>query len=231
MTIMEEAETARLARFAGDFGSSARAAFPDAPRIDAKRLLDIFGAGFGLVLCAPVMLVVYLLLSLAGRPIFAQRRVGRDGETFLCLKFRTMVKDADRALAEHLRRNPRAKEEWARTYKLADDPRVTRFGRFLRKSSLDELPQLFNVLKGDMSLVGPRPIVPAETVRYARRIQSYHQCRPGITGLWQVNGRNLTSYRRRVALDSLYARRNSVGLDLFILLKTIHVVIAGRGAC
>jgi len=228
---MEEAQTRELTGFSGDFSARPGAGFAGALRIDVKRLLDIFGACAGLILCAPVMLIIYLCLSAAGQPIFAQRRVGRDGETFLCLKFRTMVKDADRALADHLQRNPRAKEEWARAYKLADDPRITRFGRFLRKSSLDELPQLFNVLKGDMSLVGPRPIVPAETVRYARRIEAYHKCRPGITGLWQVNGRNLTSYRKRVALDSLYARKSSVALDLFILFKTVHVVMIGKGAC
>ena len=230
MTIMQEAEALRLpaAQFSPPSGTRK---FSIAPQIDSKRLLDIFGASLLLILCAPVMLIIFAFLFLSGQPVFAQRRVGRGGELFFCYKFRTMVKDADRVLADYLLRNPQAREEWARAYKLADDPRVTPVGRFLRKSSLDELPQLFNVLKGDMSLVGPRPIVPGEVPRYAGRIRSYNRCRPGITGLWQVSGRNLTSYQRRVALDAVYARKCSVRLDLFILFKTIRVVAVGRGAC
>ena len=229
MTILQEAETLNLPR--AEFSSSAdKKKLLAKPPIDSKRLLDIFGASLCLMLCAPVMLIIVICLSFTGSPVFSQRRVGRGGELFVCYKFRSMVKDADRVLAEYLQRNPQAKEEWSRVHKLTDDPRVTLVGRFLRKSSLDELPQLFNVLRGDMSLVGPRPIVPAEVPRYASRIRAYNRCRPGITGLWQVSGRNLTSYRRRVALDAVYARKCSVRLDLFILFKTIRVVTVGRGA-
>jgi exopolysaccharide production protein ExoY len=198
--------------------------------IGAKRLLDIFGACVALILCAPVMLLIFLGLAIIGNPIFAQYRVGRGGKLFPCYKFRTMVNGAEQVLTDYLRNNPVAKEEWLRTYKLTNDPRITPLGRFLRKSSLDELPQLFNVLRGDMSLVGPRPIVPAEVPRYRSRIRAYHGLRPGITGLWQVSGRNLVSYRRRVALDSVYARECSIPLDVLILVKTIGVVFVGRGA-
>ena len=224
MTVVEEVDDRRQ-RITAKLGVYSGVSF------DPKRLMDILCASIALFLCAPVMLIIYLRLIVAGDPIFAQRRIGRDGGHFMCLKFRTMVKDAEQVLDDHLRSNPEAKREWARDYKLANDPRVTRIGRILRKTSLDELPQLFNVLKGDMSLVGPRPIVPAEAVRYARRIHAYHQCRPGITGLWQVSGRNLTTYRRRVALDAIYARKRSVPLDFLILAKTIQVVVGGRGAC
>jgi lipopolysaccharide/colanic/teichoic acid biosynthesis glycosyltransferase len=229
MTIMQEAEAVGLRP--AEFTSPSRTKKVAAgPLIDAKRIMDIFGAGLCLILCAPVMIIIFTCLLFSGRPVFAQRRVGRGGKLFFCYKFRTMVKDADRVLADYLQHNQQASEEWARAYKLADDPRVTPIGRFLRKSSLDELPQLFNVLRGDMSLVGPRPIVPGEVPRYAGRIGAYNRCRPGITGLWQVSGRNLTSYPRRVALDAVYARKRSVGLDLLILFKTIRVVAAGRGA-
>jgi undecaprenyl-phosphate galactose phosphotransferase len=134
-------------------------------------------------------------------------------------------------LAEYLLANPEAREEWERTFKLACDPRITRFGAYLRRSSLDELPQLFNVLAGDMSLVGPRPIVPSEIERYADRIGAYYRCRPGITGLWQVSGRNLVSYSRRVRLDAIYARKQTMWLDVVILFRTVRVVLTGVGAC
>jgi lipopolysaccharide/colanic/teichoic acid biosynthesis glycosyltransferase len=165
-----------------------------------------------------------------GKPIFSQQRVGRGGKAFACYKFRTMVVGAEQVLADYLRGNQAAKEEWLRTFKLTHDPRITPVGRFLRKSSLDELPQLFNVLKGDMSLVGPRPIVSAEVPRYRSKIRDYHRLRPGLTGLWQVSGRNLVSYRRRVALDSVYARRRSLAMDVLILARTVGVVFLGRGA-
>ncbi|HJT44110.1 MAG TPA: sugar transferase [Rhizomicrobium sp.] len=176
------------------------------------------------------MLIVFLSLSVFGNPIFSQRRVGRDGKLFSCYKFRSMVNNAEQVLEDYLRDNPAAQEEWLRNFKLAHDPRITPMGAFLRKSSLDELPQLFNVLRGDMSLVGPRPIVPAEVPRYAGRIRAYQKVRPGLTGLWQVSGRNLVSYRRRVALDAFYARERSIALDVVILVKTVGVVIGGKGA-
>jgi lipopolysaccharide/colanic/teichoic acid biosynthesis glycosyltransferase len=234
MSVAEDVEAIRLPEIVKDFHSipiAAHPAFADQPSsIDTKRVLDIVAALAALILCAPLMLVIFLSLSVLGNPVFVQRRVGRGGQMFDCYKFRSMVHQADFKLTEYLRTNAKAREEWSKTFKLAYDPRITPIGRFLRKSSLDELPQLFNVLRGDMSLVGPRPIVPAEVVRYAGRIKDYHRCRPGITGLWQVSGRNLTTYRRRVALDVVYARRRSIGLDIIILLRTVWVVIVGRGA-
>jgi lipopolysaccharide/colanic/teichoic acid biosynthesis glycosyltransferase len=176
------------------------------------------------------MIFLFLGLSIAGNPIFAQQRVGRGGKLFRCYKFRTMINGAEQVLADYLEQNPAAREEWRLTFKLAHDPRITPIGHFLRKSSLDELPQLFNILRGDMSLVGPRPIVPAEVPRYRSRIRAYYTVRPGLTGLWQVSGRNLVSYRRRVAIDAAYARKASIALDLIILVKTVGVVVVGRGA-
>ena len=230
MSPILEAAVARP-EFAADYDAyePAQAQSPG-QAITAKRLLDIFGALLALFLCAPVMMVIFLGLGFAGSPIFAQNRVGRGGKLFRCYKFRTMVPGAEQVLGHYLRDNPAAQEEWRLTFKLSDDPRITPIGHFLRKSSLDELPQLFNILKGDMSLVGPRPIVPAEVARYRRRIRAYYTVRPGLTGLWQVSGRNLVSYRRRVAIDALYARRPSLALDLLILAKTVGVVVTGRGA-
>jgi lipopolysaccharide/colanic/teichoic acid biosynthesis glycosyltransferase len=176
------------------------------------------------------MVLIFLCLSIMGNPVFRQYRVGRGGKLFACYKFRTMVNGAEQVLHDYLQSNPAAREEWLRTFKLTHDPRITPMGHFLRKSSLDELPQLFNVLKGDMSLVGPRPIVPAEVPRYRTKIRAYQSVRPGLTGLWQVSGRNLVSYRRRVALDAVYARRRSLLLDTLILIKTVGVVFVGRGA-
>ena len=149
---------------------------------------------------------------------------------FLCYKFRSMVKDANKVLTDYLSSNPAARDEWNRTFKLAKDPRVSRFGMFLRRTSLDELPQLFNVLLGNMSLVGPRPIVPGEIERYSDRIHAYYRCRPGITGLWQISVRNDVAYDKRVRLDALYARRQSIRLDIVILLRTVRAVLSGRGA-
>ena len=189
MSLMPEAEVVRLPEISQELTALSRLPPVAASAgIDTKRLLDICGACLGLVLCAPVMLIIFLVLSFAGKPIFTQHRVGRGGKPFPCYKFRTMVVGAEQVLADYLRQNQAAKDEWFRTFKLADDPRITGAGRFLRKSSLDELPQLFNVLRGDMSLVGPRPIVPAEVPRYRSKIRDYHKLRPGLTGLWQVSG-------------------------------------------
>jgi exopolysaccharide production protein ExoY len=199
--------------------------------LTAKRCLDILGASIALFLAAPMMIAIYLALLLAGgKPVFAHRRVGRNGRLFYCYKFRSMVRNADAVLAKHLSEDPAARAEWGRSQKLLNDPRTTPFGSFLRRNSLDELPQLFNVLRGDMSLVGPRPIVPGEVERYSDRIGDYYRCRPGITGLWQVSGRNLVSYQRRVRLDAFYARRQSVRLDAIIMLRTVWVVLTGYGA-
>jgi lipopolysaccharide/colanic/teichoic acid biosynthesis glycosyltransferase len=184
------------------------------------------------VFLLPLLVAVALAVWMQDRgPVFfAQRRLGRGGRSFRCLKFRTMAVDAEARLDALLSRDPFARAEWARDQKLRKDPRVTRLGNFLRKSSLDELPQLFNVLRGEMNLVGPRPIVEAEICRYGRRYAHYCSVRPGITGLWQVSGRNDVSYRTRVAMDCLYATRRTLGLDLYILATTIPVVLGRRGS-
>jgi lipopolysaccharide/colanic/teichoic acid biosynthesis glycosyltransferase len=189
-------------------------------------------AVIALVFLAPVMLAVGLAVFLqdGGPVLFAHRRIGRGGRYFYCLKFRSMASDAEQRLKDLLAADPAAREEWERDHKLRNDPRVTRLGAFLRKSSLDELPQLFNVLRGEMSLVGPRPIVDAEVAKYGRRFASYCAVKPGITGLWQVSGRNDTSYRTRVALDCVYASRRNLFLDSFIILCTVPAVLTRRGS-
>ena len=185
-----------------------------------------------LALLAPVMLAVALLIwrREGGPVLFAHYRVGQDGKLFRCFKFSTMHGDAECMLAELLARDPRARAEWQLDHKLRDDPRVTRIGRFLRHTSLDELPQLFNVLRGEMSLVGPRPITVAELTRYGRVRWHYLSVRPGMTGLWQVSGRNNTSYDERVDLDRRYVEQRSVWLDALILVKTVKVVVSRHGA-
>jgi exopolysaccharide production protein ExoY len=184
------------------------------------------------LLFAPLMLVIGLLIYIEdGGPVFfVQKRVGRGGLLFPCVKFRSMRPTAEAELAALLDRDPAARLEWEQTQKLQSDPRVTRIGAALRRHSLDEIPQLFNVLIGQMELVGPRPIVPAEIKRYGRRFSAYCAVRPGLTGLWQVNGRSDTSYRRRVAIDVCYARNKSPALDLLILAATAPIVIFGRGS-
>lgn len=196
-----------------------------------KRLLDISGAAMLTVALSPVIAAVVLLLKLdGGQVVYAQRRVGQGGHRFWVYKFRSMVPDADRALEELLTAHPELRAEWDRDHKLKDDPRITPVGRFLRKTSLDELPQLINVLKGEMSLVGPRPIVDAELKKYGRAVRHYLASKPGVTGLWQVSGRNDTDYSRRVAMDRYYFTRANLVLDLGILLRTVRVVMGRRGA-
>jgi exopolysaccharide production protein ExoY len=196
-----------------------------------KRMVDIAGAIVLGVVFLPLMLLIVLLLRNEGGPlIYRHRRVGQDGKTFECLKFRSMVPDADRKLREVLEQCPELKAEWLRDHKLRNDPRITAVGRFLRRTSFDELPQIWNVLRGDMSLVGPRPIVREEMMRYGRCLPVYLSTKPGITGLWQVTGRNDTNYRRRVVLDVYYVRKRSALLDLYILLKTARVILGGGGA-
>ena len=196
-----------------------------------KRLFDIAGA-LGLCLVfSPLFLIIAVRMGLERGPIlFRHRRVGQGGRSFDCLKFRTMVPNAEQTLRDLLEKDPQARAEWLRDHKLRNDPRVTRLGRFLRKTSLDELPQLWNVLRGEMSLVGPRPIVKDEMLRYGRYLPSYLAAKPGITGLWQVTGRNDTDYRRRIVLDTYYVRKQTFVMDLKILLKTVKVVLWGRGA-
>lgn len=198
----------------------------------ASRLLDIIVAAIALAILLPVLLLVALAIWArdGASPIFVHRRLGRGGTTFPCFKFRSMVVDAQTRLDHILETDAAAAAEWARDQKLRNDPRITSFGEFLRKTSLDELPQLANVLRGEMSLVGPRPIVPNEVPRYGRYFRNYCEVKPGITGLWQVSGRNDVSYRRRVALDTVYSRSRSVGFDLLILGRTVPAVLTGRGS-
>jgi exopolysaccharide production protein ExoY len=201
---------------------------PDkAPGGRAKRAIDLVIAGTAVLVMAPLLALVSLgvRLMLGGPVLYTQRRIGLGGRSFPCYKFRTMVLDADAVLRRHLEDDPEAAREWQETQKLKNDPRVTPFGHLLRKSSIDELPQLFNVLRGDMSCIGPRPVLAAELERYSAHANEYRSARPGLTGLWQVSGRNRLSYRDRVALDRLYVRRWSLGLDLVILLRTIPAVM------
>lgn len=201
-------------------------------RAGGKRLFDLAV----LILMAPaaIMLIgvaaVAILLSGAA-PFYAHVRVGRNGRTFRCWKLRTMVRDADAVLARVLASDPAMAREWARKQKLAADPRVTRIGRFLRRTSLDELPQLWNLALGQMSLVGPRPFTPEQAGLYGAgyRGEAYYSMRPGITGLWQVARRNQGGFSERVAFDRHYADRLSLATDLWILLRTVGVVLRATG--
>lgn len=196
-----------------------------------KFAADLGMASVILVACLPLFALFAWMISRDGGPIlFRHRRVGRRGKPFDCLKFRTMVPDAQRVLEEHLRRNPDDAVEWEQNFKLRNDPRITPVGRFLRSTSLDELPQLINVLRGEMSLVGPRPITEAELSYYGRDVMFYLEIRPGITGLWQVSGRSDTSYAQRVMFDTWYVKNWTLWQDIAILLKTIPVVFGRRGA-
>jgi lipopolysaccharide/colanic/teichoic acid biosynthesis glycosyltransferase len=197
-----------------------------------KRALDIAGAGGLLLLSLPVFVILSVLVRADGGPAFyAHERVGRGGRRFGCLKFRSMVTDSAARLEAMLAEDPAARAEWDATRKLRHDPRITWIGRFLRASSLDELPQLINVLRGDMSLVGPRPVIAAElAAHYGAAAEHYLSVRPGITGLWQVSGRSSTSYDTRVALDVRYATNPSLLADMRILLRTPAAVLLRRGA-
>ena len=185
-----------------------------------------------LLLLSPVCLVIALLIwKRDGAPIlFGHYRIGQHGRLFRCLKFRSMYRDSDHMLKELLARDPAAREEWARDHKLLKDPRITPIGDFLRRTSLDELPQLINVLRGEMSLVGPRPITLAELPRYGEVRWHYLSVRPGMTGLWQVSGRNDTTYDERVELDRVFVEKHSPRMRLSILVRTLRVVVLGSGA-
>ena len=198
----------------------------------AIRALDIVVSLAAIVALAPLLIAIGAMIKLRnpGPALFAHRRIGRGGRTFACLKFRTMVVDAELRLRALLASDPAARAEWARDHKLRDDPRIISGGGFLRRASLDELPQLFNVLRGEMSIVGPRPIVETEIQRYGRYFASYCAVRPGITGLWQVSGRNDVSYRRRVACDVSYARSKSVRQDIKLILLTLPPVLLAKGS-
>jgi exopolysaccharide production protein ExoY len=198
----------------------------------AKRAIDVVGATAALVLLAPLLLLLTLALTVesAGHPIFVQQRIGRSGVPFRILKFRTMARDADDRLVGALEADEALAQEWATLRKLRNDPRVTRIGRILRKYSLDELPQFLNVLAGQMSLVGPRPIVAEELALFGSRLPTVLTMRPGLTGLWGVSGRNDLGYEERIRLEEGYVRRWTLGLDIVILLRTVPRVIRGRGA-
>ncbi|HEY6971219.1 MAG TPA: sugar transferase [Candidatus Angelobacter sp.] len=197
-----------------------------------KRLVDLFLC----LLLLPILLPACILIAVAIRldspgPVFFQhRRLGRYGQVFYMLKFRSMVKGAEKMLAGLLASNPEARKEFERSYKLQQDPRCTRIGRWLRRTSLDELPQVFNVLRGQMSLVGPRAIVEPELEKYGAFASRLLLVKPGITGLWQVNGRSDVAYPERVQLDMSYVDRQSITLDLWILFRTIAVVLRRKGA-
>src|SRR5438132_10098140 len=200
--------------------------------LTSKRIIDIVIALSGIVLLAPLLIICFVatVVTSPGPALFRHRRVGFNGKYFDCLKFRTMMTDAPERLRQLLESDPIAAAEWAANRKLRYDPRITAIGAMLRKSSLDELPQLFNVLRGDMSIVGPRPVTEEELVRYSSSIGAYLSCRPGITGLWQVSGRSTTTYNKRVACDTFYARNWSIALDAKILIVTIPSVLFSDSA-
>ena len=197
-----------------------------------KRILDWTLAVFAFILALPLFVILPILIKLTSRgPVFyRQRRLGRDKKPFFLWKFRSMYVNADQRLQKLLKENHEVAEEWERNFKLADDPRVTPFGRFLRKTSLDELPQLFNVFRGEMALIGPRPIVSGEVQYYGTSYTTFSSVLPGITGLWQVSGRSDTDYDRRISLDIYYVLNWSPWLDIWILLRTVLVVVLMRGA-
>jgi exopolysaccharide production protein ExoY len=198
-----------------------------------KRAIDITIATTALIVLSPLFLFVAVLLWLTdpGPVFFGHKRVGLGGRSFRCLKFRTMCTDADVVLQRLLASDPAIAAEWAATRKLRNDPRISGIGRVLRTYSLDELPQLINVIRGEMSLVGPRPVVTSELTRYGNAAVHYLSARPGITGLWQVSGRSDTTYRARISLDARYVTDWSLVGDILILLRTIPAVIAARGSC
>ncbi|MDH4481912.1 MAG: undecaprenyl-phosphate galactose phosphotransferase WbaP [Rhodoferax sp.] len=196
-----------------------------------KRAFDVVVSTVLLTLLFPLFVYLYFKITADGGPfIYGHTRVGRNGVAFQCLKFRTMVVNSADVLAELLARDPVARAEWEKDFKLKNDPRVNRFGSFLRRSSIDELPQLWNVLRGDMSLVGPRPVVQAELARYQDDVAYYLMSRPGMTGLWQVSGRNDVDYCARVYFDAWYVKNWSLWTDLVILFKTVGVVLKRAGA-
>lgn len=197
--------------------------------------LTLFEKSFALlalVFFLPFFVIASLIILLTDRGpiIFAHNRIGKNGKTFKCLKFRTMVTDASEQLENLLARDPQAKAQWDATQKLDDDPRITCIGEFFRKTSFDELPQFWNVLKGEMAIVGPRPIVAAEMPRYGDDIDAYLSVKPGITGNWQVNGRGVTTYDERVKMDVEYVETKSFKKDIGIILRTVKVVLSRSGA-
>lgn len=198
-----------------------------------KRAFDVVFSIFALLFTFPLFMTIAILIRLQspGPIIYAHERIGRGGKSFKCFKFRSMYVDADIRLTELLKNDLSLKEEWEKSYKLKNDPRITPIGKFLRKSSLDELPQFLNVLKGDLSVVGPRPVVKAELQQHFKeKAQKILSVRPGITGLWQVSGRSNTTYEQRVALDVHYIENHNFLYDLYLVLKTIPALFLRKGA-
>ena len=199
-----------------------------------KRIGDIVFSLIVITLGSPIFILIAILVKLSspGSVFYIQKRVGRNYREFGCIKFRTMYKDADDLLPNLLEKYPLMRKEFEKDFKLRQDPRITKLGRFLRRSSLDELPQFFNVLKGEMSVVGPRPIVSNEIIKYSLFMEEVISVRPGLTGLWQVSGRNNLSYKKRVELDLFYARNRNFLLDLEIIILTLGVLLfpMDRGA-
>lgn len=198
----------------------------------AKRSFDVSSALLAILILSPIFLMIMALVKLTDRgpAFYGHRRVGHNGRTFHCLKFRTMVSNGDEVLRQYLAANPEAAEEWKATRKLKNDPRVTAVGQVLRKLSLDELPQLINIIRGEMSVVGPRPVVDEELNYYESAASYYLSTRPGLTGLWQISGRNDVSYKERVDFDTHYVRNWSMMQDVSIIFKTIPAVCMSRGS-
>jgi exopolysaccharide production protein ExoY len=197
-----------------------------------KRSFDVAGSLAALTLLSPLLLMLALLVKLSdgGSVFYGHSRIGRNGQSFLCFKFRTMVQNGDEVLAAYLAADPASREEWIATRKLRRDPRITRVGTVLRKLSLDELPQLWNILRGEMSFVGPRPVVEEELEFYGKSVNCYLKTRPGLTGLWQISGRNDVSYLNRVAFDQHYVENWSFLQDMVIIVKTFPAVLSSRGS-
>ena len=198
-----------------------------------KRTFDLLFSLFALLITFPLFMTIALLIRFQspGPIIYAHKRIGRGGKTFKCFKFRSMYVDADVRLEALLKEDQALKEEWEKSRKLKNDPRITSIGRFLRKTSLDELPQFLNVLKGDLSVVGPRPVVKEEIQQYFKeKAPKILSVRPGITGLWQVSGRSNTSYAERIALDEHYIENHTIAYDLYLVLKTIPALVTRKGA-
>lgn len=197
-----------------------------------KRVLDVAISFFGLLFLAPLLGCIAILIKIdsSGKVFYLSPRVGKGGKVFNMLKFRTMYRNADQILQNELLLHPEMQKEWSEYQKLKNDPRITRIGAFLREYSLDELPQLCNVLLGDMSIVGPRPVLLFQSEKYGEAIKEYIQISPGITGLWQVSGRNNTDYAHHIELDLEYIQHWSFWLDIYILMKTVKVVLSRDGA-
>jgi lipopolysaccharide/colanic/teichoic acid biosynthesis glycosyltransferase len=205
--------------------------YADQYAVWGKRFFDIVFATLVLTIFSPLYFAIALLVLISSRGsiFYIHPRVGLHGRQFNCVKFRTMINGADQALEEHLNSCPISRAEYEAFFKLKQDPRITKIGKILRTTSLDELPQFWNVLVGDMSVVGPRPLVQEELVKYGTAIDRVLNVRPGIAGLWQVSGRNDIPYAKRVIMDASYVRRMSLGLDVWLIFKTILVVIFPKG--